>query len=76
MPDKPPQQTKQEKLIEADQHIAAAESLVAKQISVLDQLQRDGHQTENARALLDTMRASLQQMYAHRQIIEAEPDSG
>jgi hypothetical protein len=62
------------KLAEADEHIDTAESLIARQLSLLSELQRDGHPTEGARALLETMRESLRQMHAHRRIIEAQPD--
>ena len=63
------------KLAEADEHIDTAESLIARQLSLLSDLQRDGHSTENARALLEAMRESLRQMHAHRRLIEAEPDN-
>ena len=66
--------SKIEKLAEADDHIATAESLIARQILLLRDLQRDGHATENASALLETMRESLRQMHTHRRLIEAEPD--
>ena len=65
---------KRQKLAEADQHIAHAESLIARQLSVLSELERDGHNTETALALLETMRQSLQQMCDHRSIIESEPE--
>jgi hypothetical protein len=67
--------SKQRKLAEADHHIAAAESLIARQTSLLADLERDGHNTETARALLETMQRSLREMHAHRVIIEAEPES-
>lgn len=69
-----PSQRKLAKLAEADDHIATAESLIARQLSLLGNLERDGHATEDARALLEAMRESLRQMYAHRRLIEAEPD--
>jgi hypothetical protein len=53
---------------------ATAESLIARQLSVVADLERDGHSTENARALLETMRESLRQMCAHRRLIEVDPD--
>jgi ribosomal 50S subunit-associated protein YjgA (DUF615 family) len=74
MPDRSGVQTKQEKLAQATNHIATAEALIARQMSLLAELERDGHNIETARALLDTMHQSLQQMYAHLQIIEAEPE--
>ena len=67
-------QRKLAKLAEADDHIATAESLIARQLSLLGELERDGHATENARTLLEAMRESLRQMHAHRRLIEAEPD--
>lgn len=65
---------KQAKLAEADQHIAAAELLIARQLSLIAELERDGHATEKAHTLLETMRESLQQMQAHRRLIEVEPE--
>jgi hypothetical protein len=75
MPDRSKKQTKQEKLAQADRHIAAAESLIAQQTSLLADLEREGHDTETARSLLDNMHQSLEQMCAHRAIIETEPES-
>jgi hypothetical protein len=75
MADKSETSRKQKKLAEADNHIAAAESLIARQISLLEDLERDGHETETARTLLEAMQHSLREMHAHRQIIEAEPES-
>ena len=69
-----PSPRKLAKLAEADDHIATAESLIARQLSLLSDLERDGHATESARTLLQAMRESLRQMHAHRRLIEAEPD--
>jgi hypothetical protein len=67
--------SKQQKLAEADHHIASAETLIDRQTYLLAELERDGHNTETARALLEAMQQSLKQMHAHRVIIEAEPES-
>jgi len=64
--------TPEEKLAEADQHIAHAEDLIARQRNVLADLERDGHDTEKAMALLDAMVQALEQMHVHRRVIEAE----
>jgi hypothetical protein len=61
-----------DKLAEANRHIAHAESLIARQRNVLAELERDGHDTESARDLLDSMIHGLEQMHAHRRIIEDE----
>jgi hypothetical protein len=76
MPDSPQISRKRERLATADQHIASAESLVARQLSLLAQLEREGHDVETAQSLLEAMRQSLQQMHVHRQIIEGEPEAG
>lgn len=75
MAESSPKRIKQQKLAEADDHIATAESLLARQLSLLAELERDGHATEDARALMETMQESLRQMRAHRRIIEAEPEA-
>ncbi len=59
MPDKADKQSKQEKLAEADQHIATAEGLLARQMSLVADLERDGHETESARTLVETMREAF-----------------
>jgi hypothetical protein len=64
--------TPAEKLAEADRHIAHAESLIARQRNVLAELERDGHDTDTARDLLEAMIQGLEQMQAHRRIIEDE----
>ncbi len=74
MPEISARERKRAKLAEADQHIAAAEALFARQLSLVGELERDGHESETARTLLEAMRESLEQMYAHRRIIEAEPE--
>jgi hypothetical protein len=76
MPDRTQISRKRVKLATADDHIASAESLIARQLSLLGQLEREGHDLETAQSLLDTMRQSLQQMHVHRQIIEGEPEAG
>jgi hypothetical protein len=76
MPDRTQISRKRVKLATADDHIASAESLIARQLSLLGQLEREGHDIETAQSLLDTMRQSLQQMHVHRQIIEGEPGAG
>jgi len=76
MPDTSQISRKREKLATAGDHIATAESLIARQLSLLAQLQRDGHDIETAQSLLETMRQSLHQMHVHRQIIEGEPETG
>jgi hypothetical protein len=59
-------------LVEADQHIASAEALIARQQTVVEELQRDGHDTAMAEGLLETMRQSLRQMHVHRRLIEGD----
>jgi hypothetical protein len=66
---------KKTKLAQADRHMAAAESLVARQLILLRELERDGHATKTVRNLLETMCESVHQMSAHRRLIEAEPDA-
>jgi hypothetical protein len=68
----PERRTPQEKLAEADQHIATAEELISRQQSVVAELERDGHDVETARDLLQAMTDSLAEMHRHRAIIEAE----
>jgi hypothetical protein len=63
---------RERRLAEADHHIALAETLIARQENILSELERDGHETENARVLLEVMRESLRQMHVHRRIIEVE----
>jgi hypothetical protein len=73
MPDldrRPPE----ERLAEADRHVAKAEELIARQRGVVAELERDGHPAEEAYALLRTMIDSLKQMQTHRRMIQAEID--
>jgi hypothetical protein len=73
MPDvdrRPPE----ERLAEADRHIADAEGRIARQRDVIADLERDSHPVKEARALLQTMIESLEQMQTHRRIIQAEID--
>ena len=58
-------------LAEADRHIAHGEGLIARQQALVNELQQDGHDTQAARDLLETMIESLRQMHAHRRLIEA-----
>jgi hypothetical protein len=50
----------------AVEHIADAQRRIDRQRQLVDELERDGHDTKEARALLETMLKLLQQMERHR----------
>ena len=54
---------------EADAHIADAERRITKQGILLDELRRDGHDTQEAERLLHEFRKTLEALYRHRKII-------
>ena len=60
-----------EHLAQAHRHIARAEDMVREQRSLIERMAEHGHDTELAQELLHTMQATLQQMYEHREMIEA-----
>jgi hypothetical protein len=59
-------------LRQSSEHIEAWERAIAHQINVLIQLRADGHPTEAAQQLLDTMRETLETMKRHHRLIQAE----
>jgi hypothetical protein len=59
-------------LAEADRHIAAAEHLLTEQELRLQELKAAGRITTEAERLLANMRATLKEMYIHRQLIVNE----
>ncbi len=61
-----------EHLSEANRHIGMAHKLIHEQEERIARLDRDGHNTQDARGLLQTLRESLVTMKFHRNAIEAE----
>ena len=64
--------TETEHLSEANRHIGTAQKLIYEQEERIARLDRDGHNTRDARGLLQTLRESLVTMKLHRNAIEAE----
>ncbi len=63
------QDQQEDHLALSERHIAEGEQRVAEQIALIEQLARDGHDTTDAQALLETLQQSLALMYDHRQQI-------
>ena len=61
-----------EHLKEANRHIGSARKRIHDQEDRIARLDRDGHNTRDARGLLQTLRESLVTMQLHRKSIEAE----
>jgi hypothetical protein len=58
-----------QRLSEADRHVATAEKEVAKQMFLLEQLRRDGHDTSAAEKTLKGFEDTLQVIRGHREQI-------
>jgi hypothetical protein len=56
-------------LAKADRDIAEGERRVAEQIILIEQMRKDGHDTTLAKELLRNLEQTLEQWYAHRQLI-------
>ena len=56
-------------LEKADRDIEAGEARVREQTALIEELERDGHDTSLALKLLTTLKDSLQAMVAHRTLI-------
>jgi hypothetical protein len=61
----------QEHLAQARRHIARAEEMIREQRDLIERMSKHGHNIELATTLLQTMQATLEQMYEHRDMIEA-----
>jgi hypothetical protein len=59
-------------LRKADRDIADGEQRISRQIRLIDELDRDGHDTVAAKDLLATMRTTLEEWRHHRALIVAE----
>lgn len=59
-------------LAQADQHVAESRQRIAKQQALVNQLERDGHDSTMAKALLQEFRHSLQLHLIGRATIEAD----
>lgn len=59
-------------LAEADRHIAEAEKRIGDQELRLEALRAGSHDTIEAERLLRNLRETLEQFYAHRDLIVAE----
>jgi hypothetical protein len=62
----------QQELAQADRHIAEGNGRIARQVEVLCELDRHGHDTTHAWSLLEAMEDSVAAMDAHRQQIVRE----
>jgi hypothetical protein len=56
-------------LAKADRDIAEGERRVAEQIILIEQMRKDGHDTTLAKEFLRNLEQTLEQWYAHRQLI-------
>ncbi|MDR5763474.1 hypothetical protein [Caballeronia sp. LZ035] len=56
-------------LAKADRDIEQARSRIARQSEIVEELRRDGHNTETAVDLLATLQGTLKAMIEHRQLI-------
>jgi hypothetical protein len=61
-----------EHLAEAEHHVALSDKHIARQIEIIDELERGGHSTHLALDLLDTYRALRATHVAHRDFIRKE----
>jgi len=59
-------------LMEIEQHIAHGEQLIARQREIIRDLQRDGHDTTQARALLTSLEGTRRQNVAARERMQQE----
>ncbi|HYQ92251.1 MAG TPA: hypothetical protein VES89_09325 [Candidatus Competibacteraceae bacterium] len=59
-------------LAQANHHIAEAEGRLARQKQLIEELTADGHDTTNAKRMLQTLEATLKTMHAHRQLLLRE----
>lgn len=58
-----------EHLAQADRHIAEAKKHIARQWEVIQQLTRDGHETDLAEKMLHILQDTLAAFERHRQLI-------
>jgi len=61
---------------EAERHVAEGRAHVARQREIVLQLERDGHDTTEARKLLDTFEVTQRAHEEHLANIKAKLDSG
>ena len=59
-------------LIETEQHIVHGEQLIAEQLEIIRDLQRDGHDTTKAREWLATLEEAQRRNIAERERIQQE----
>ena len=62
----------QQELAQADRHIAEGNGRIARQVEVLRELDRHGHDTTHAQSLLQVMKDAVAAMDTHRQQIVRE----
>jgi hypothetical protein len=55
-------------LIEVQEHIRAGEERVVRKINLIEQLEREGHDTREARKLLEVMKETLEVFRQERDI--------
>ena len=53
----------------ADRHIAECRAHIARQREIIEELRRDGHETDLAETLLDVLETSLRAFERHRDLI-------
>ena len=56
----------------AKEHLARAHTIVARQEAIIGELERDGHNTNSAKSVLETMRRSLEVLEQHKLSIERQ----
>jgi hypothetical protein len=61
----------QEHLAQAHRHIVRAEEMIREQHDLIKRMSKHGHDIKLAKDLLQTMQATLEHMYEHRDMIEA-----
>lgn len=59
-------------LAQAKRHVAEGERHVAEQVALIEQLERDGHDTTDAKAFLKTLQQALYAMREHLRMIVDE----
>jgi hypothetical protein len=62
--------TEHDHLAQAIRHIARAEEMLMEQRGLIDRMAEHGHDTKLAKAVLQTMQTTVDQMHEHRQMIE------
>jgi hypothetical protein len=66
----------EEKLAELERSIVEAETKIARQALLMEQLGRDGHSTTEAHALLNEITGDMASMHAHRRHLLRRMKSG